>query len=129
MHLRAVFEHGRLSGVLLLHVGYMLLVQPHILLQHRVNLPARTVWEVGDGVGFVEYPSGVLAVRGQVVGDHAAYLVVPAYLQDLLKDVIHSLPYLLVRDHINIIKDVSGILQLLHVHGALVFRPASRAWA
>ncbi len=78
--LRVVLEYRAGSGPLSLHVGDLLPVQAHVLLQQILYLPTCAVREVGDRVRLVEDPTRVLPVRRKVVRYDAVDLKVPAYL-------------------------------------------------
>ena len=110
-----VLEYGAPSGPLPLDVCHLFSVQPHVFLQQVFNLATGAVGKVSHRMSLVEDSTGLPSVGGQVIRDDAGDLVVPSDLKNLIEDVIHRLPDLLVGDHINVVKDADGFGQLLNL--------------
>jgi len=107
-----VLEYGAPSGPLPLDVCHLFSVQPHVFLQQVFNLATGAVGKVNDLMSLVEDSTGLPSVGGQVIRDDASDLVVPSDLKNLIEDVTHRLPDLLVGYHINVVKDADGFGQL-----------------
>ena len=66
----------------------------------------------------VEDSPSVLPVRRKVVRGDAMDLAVPAYLEDLVEDVIRRLSYLLVGYDVDVVKDAHRLLERLDLYWA-----------
>ena len=117
-----VLDDGDPPTVLLLEGADLLLVEPQVLREHVLDLGAAGPGEVREDVALVEDPPGVRPVGGQMVGHEARDVEVSPDLQDLVKEVVDGLPNLLVRDHVDVVEDDHGLLELLDGDGVLVER-------
>ncbi|MFM7983027.1 MAG: hypothetical protein ACKPKO_27255, partial [Candidatus Fonsibacter sp.] len=80
--------------------------QPHIRLQQILDLPTRAAREVVS----------VLPLRRKVVRQDAMDIEVPAYLWDMVEDVIHRLSYLFVGYDVDVVEDAHRLIELLDLN-------------